>query len=55
MGYVKNRKEWIILDRVVDIILDNVKGCIVDIGMGMSTQILAEYAEKYNRWQMVIP
>lgn len=51
MGHAGDKREWIILDRVVDIILENVEGCIVDIGMGMSTQVLAEYAEKYNREQ----
>lgn len=41
----KYRKGWVILDRLVDIILANVEGCIVEIGMGTSTSILAECAE----------
>lgn len=49
MPHVNDRKEWIILDRLADIVLQNVDGAIVDIGMGMSTVVLAEYAEKYDR------
>lgn len=51
MGHVRDRKEWIILDRLCDIILSNVPGCIVDIGMGLSTDILGEFALKFGRNQ----
>jgi len=36
---------WIIIDRLADVILENVKGCIVEIGSGSSTLILAKHAE----------
>jgi len=39
------RKGWILLDRLADIVIGNVRGCIVEIGMGESTPILAEIAE----------
>jgi hypothetical protein len=35
---------WIILDRLADIILTYVGGCIVEIGIGLSTPILANHA-----------
>lgn len=40
---------WIILDSLSDIVLANVEGCIVEIGVGQSTTILSQYAKKYNR------
>jgi len=49
MGHVVHRKTWIVLDSLADLILENVDGCIVDIGIGKSTKILAEYAVKYKR------
>ena len=36
---IKHR-EWIIMDVLADIVLDNVEGCVVDIGIGPSTEIL---------------
>jgi len=39
---------WIILDRLVDVILSNVKGCIVEIGLGESTEVLARQAAEMN-------
>jgi predicted O-methyltransferase YrrM len=48
--YNKGRyKQWIILDRLSDVILSNVKGCVVEIGMGRSTYILAHHAKKFKR------
>lgn len=41
-----NYKEWIILDKLADIILDNVHGCVVDIGIGSSTKILRDKTNK---------
>jgi len=35
---------WIILDRLADIILHHVEGCVVEIGVGYSTRILAKHA-----------
>ena len=40
---------WIVLDRITEIVLENVKGCIVEIGCGLSTMVLAEYAKNYDR------
>jgi len=43
------REDWIIIDQLADIILDNVEGCIVEIGTGISTIILLEHAQKNKR------
>lgn len=51
MGHARTFGEWIIISRLADIILHNVQGCIVDIGMGLSTIILADYAMAFNRKQ----
>ena len=51
MGIMPSRlkiEEWIILDRLADVILANVDGCIVDIGIGSSTKVLIKYAKKFN-------
>lgn len=49
----RDRKEtpenWIILDRLADVILNNVKGCIVDIGIGASTYVLCKHNERFKR------
>jgi hypothetical protein len=37
---------WIIIDRLADIILHYVKGCIVEIGIGRSSTLLIEHARK---------
>ena len=42
MIYAHN--EWIILEKLVGIILENVPGCIVEIGCGISTLVLADQA-----------
>ena len=42
-------KPWIIIDRLADIILSCVNGCIVEIGIGESSIILTKHAEKFNR------
>jgi len=41
-------EEWVILDKLTDVILANVNGCIVDIGIGSSTKILNKHAKKFN-------
>jgi len=41
--------EIVILDRIVPIILETVEGCVVDIGIGRTTQIIAPHAKKFNR------
>ena len=38
-------KEWIVLDKLVGVVLSNVKGCVVEIGAGYSTLVLAKQAE----------
>jgi len=42
------RAGWIILERLMDPILSNRKGCIVEIGMGASTSMFAKYAERHK-------
>ena len=51
MGQSRDEKEWIIMDRISDIILANVDGCVVDIGMGFSTIVLAKHAKAFGRTQ----
>lgn len=51
MGHAKNKKEWIILSRLVDVILENVEGDIIDIGMGLSTVVLSGFAITFDRVQ----
>lgn len=51
-GYLYNHPkmhEWVIVDRLTEIVLDNVPGCIVEIGIGQSTPILAKYALAFRR------
>lgn len=36
---------WVILDRLVDVILHHRPGCVVEIGAGISTGILAKHAQ----------
>jgi hypothetical protein len=45
----KFHKPWVILERLTDVILENVEGCIVEVGMGRSTYIFAHFAEIYGR------
>jgi len=40
-----------ILDRIAPIILETVEGCVVDIGIGHTTQIIAPHAKRFNRKQ----
>lgn len=54
MPHTTNRKEWIVLDTLCDFILNNVDGYIVDLGVGMSTLVLADYAIKHNRIQYTV-
>ena len=47
LWYDDNRSpfgSWVIVDRFADIILHYVGGCIVEIGLGMSTKVLAKHA-----------
>jgi len=52
IGHVNDKREWIVLDALAPIILANTKGCVVDIGAGMSTEILGKWAERYNKTQI---
>lgn len=45
----KKLHSWVILDRLTDVILENVKGCIVDIGIGYSSVVLAGHSRRLNR------
>lgn len=49
MGHSKDEADWIVLDRLADIILKGVEGCVVDIGIGLSTVILARHAARFKR------
>lgn len=40
---------WVVLDRLSDIILAHNKGCIVEIGIGYSSEILLKHAIALNR------
>lgn len=44
MGHKK--EDWIVVDRLTDIILSNVKGCVVEIGIGVSTEVLLKHTKK---------
>lgn len=48
MGKRAKFEDWIIVDRLADIILSNVKGCIVEIGIGISTVILSGHARDFK-------
>lgn len=39
---------WAIIDRLTEVVLNYVKGCVVEIGIGRSTYILADIAERYG-------
>lgn len=39
---------WIIVDRLADVILSHVEGCIVEIGIGKSTKVLAKHAQNFG-------
>ena len=45
----KKESPWIIVDRLTDIILSKVEGCIVEIGLGSSSLILSKYAKQFDR------
>jgi hypothetical protein len=51
MGHARNKNEWVVLDRLSDLILRGVEGCVVDIGIGYSTVVLAKHAAKFDREQ----
>ena len=42
-------EEWQIINVLAPIILNTVEGCIVDIGIGRSTEILANHAKQLNK------
>lgn len=41
--------DWAIVDALVPIVLSNIQGCIVEIGLGNSTLMLAKHAKNFNR------
>ena len=43
------RQDWIMLERLGDIVLNNVKGDILEIGIGFSTPILSRLADDFDR------
>jgi len=46
MGH--KRQDWIVLETLSDIVLQHVPGAIWEIGIGVSTQILAELSKKHR-------
>jgi len=48
LGSRSTISDWIILDKLAGIILSKVKGCVVDIGIGQSTIVLADHAQKLS-------
>ena len=42
-------KDWIILDKLTEIILAHVEGCVVDIGIGPSTRVLRKHSKAFDR------
>lgn len=44
MGH--KRKDWVVVESLIDMVLSNVEGCVVEIGIGVSTTILLEHAKK---------
>jgi len=49
MPPAKNRDSWIVIEALGPIILDNVEGCIVEIGAGVSSTVLCDLAKQFNR------
>lgn len=41
-----NREDWVIIENLIDVILNNVEGCVVEIGVGVSTIVLFEHTSK---------
>jgi len=40
---------WTIVDKLAEVVLSNVQGCIVEIGLGASTYMLSQHAIGFNR------
>jgi len=43
------KKHWIMIDILAPIILKNVEGCVVDIGIGRSTEVLYSHSSRFKR------
>lgn len=46
---MKKRQDWIIIERLGDIILNNVEGHLFEVGIGFSTPILSKLAVNFDR------
>ena len=42
-------QDWIIIERLGNTILQNVEGCIIEIGIGRSTPIFIKFADEFKR------
>jgi hypothetical protein len=40
---------WIVLERVGEIVLNNVQGCVLELGGGKSSWVMVELARKFDR------
>lgn len=45
----KKHQDWTIIKRLGDVILQNVEGCIIEVGLGKSTHIFIELADRFKR------
>lgn len=41
--------EWRYIDAIAPVILSEVEGCVVDLGIGLSTQVLTKHSAEYKR------
>ncbi len=49
LGRPSHMSNWIIMDRLVEVVLSHIPGCIVEIGIGESTAVLAKWALMFRR------
>ena len=49
MTKAERHYHWEILDALAPIILKNVEGCVVEIGLGKSTEVLLPHSQNYHR------
>lgn len=45
----KAERYWMVLDKITDIVLWNIPGCVVEVGCGASSNVLGKHAHKMGR------